>query len=428
MGLNLNGAPRASHGHVFRRDHQDWLQRPLTVIPRSDLRPAPVLTPPQEQPVPAAPRRPGPKKRRWPLWAGVAAAVLVIGGVALWQRQRSTTQQQQSLAAYVVKAERGSLPGIVTSSGELEAARSVNVSPKRGGVLADLFVDEGDLVQAGQPIALMDSGDLRDRENELLAQERQAAAEYARSRSEFERRQKLYQQGAISQDDIVSFRTRMLTSKAALDAARQRNAQRDVERGELTIRAPFNGVITQRFADPGAFVTPTTSASANAGASSSSVVELARGLEAVAKVPESDIGRIRLGQIATVRVDAFPDRRFTARVRQIAPRAVKINNVTSFDVKLLFTDPHSELRIGMTADIDFKTGTLPAQTLVPTVAVVTEEGRPGVLLVGKNNQPTFQPVTLGSSSGRNTQILSGLKPGTQVFIDLPPWTKKRPGS
>ncbi|WP_315856314.1 efflux RND transporter periplasmic adaptor subunit [Synechococcus sp. L2F] len=358
----------------------------------------------------------------------MAAAVLVIGGVALWQRQRSTTQQQQSLAAYVVKAERGSLPGIVTSSGELEAARSVNVSPKRGGVLADLFVDEGDLVQAGQPIALMDSGDLRDRENELLAQERQAAAEYARSRSEFERRQKLYQQGAISQDDIVSFRTRMLTSKAALDAARQRNAQRDVERGELTIRAPFNGVITQRFADPGAFVTPTTSASANAGASSSSVVELARGLEAVAKVPESDIGRIRLGQIATVRVDAFPDRRFTARVRQIAPRAVKINNVTSFDVKLLFTDPHSELRIGMTADIDFKTGTLPAQTLVPTVAVVTEEGRPGVLLVGKNNQPTFQPVTLGSSSGRNTQILSGLKPGTQVFIDLPPWAKKRPGS
>jgi HlyD family secretion protein len=358
----------------------------------------------------------------------VAVAVIVIGGAAFWQRQRASTLRQQSLATYVVKAERGSLPGIVTASGELEAARSVNVSPKRGGVLADLFVDEGDLVRAGEPIALMDSGDLRDRENELLAQERQAAAEYARSRSEFERRQKLFQQGAISQDDIVTFRTRMLTSKAALDAARQRNAQRDVERAELTIRAPFDGVITQRFADPGAFVTPTTSASASAGASSSSVVELANGLEAVAKVPESDIGRIRLGQAASVRVDAFPDRRFTARVRQIAPRAVKTNNVTSFDVKLLFTDPNSELRIGMTADIDFQAGTLPAQTLVPTVAVVTEEGRPGVLLVGKDNQPTFQPVTLGSSSGRNTQILSGLEPGTQVFVDLPPWAKKRPGS
>jgi HlyD family secretion protein len=47
-----------------------------------------------------------------------------------------------------------------------------------------------------------------------------------------------------------------------------------------------------------------------------------------------------------------------------------------------------------------------------------------VLLVGKDKQPTFQPVTLGASSGRNTQILSGLEQGTRVFIDLPPWAKK----
>jgi hypothetical protein len=63
--------------------------------------------------------------------------------------------------------------------------------------------------------------------------------------------------------------------------------------------------------------------------------------------------------------------------------------------------------------------------LVPTVAIVTEAGRPGVLLVGKKNQPTFQPVELGISSGKNTQILSGLKSGTRVFIDLPPWAQKR---
>jgi HlyD family secretion protein len=172
-------------------------------------------------------------------------------------------------------------------------------------------------------------------------------------------------------------------------------------------------------------VTPTTSASANAGASSSSVVELAQGLEVVAKVPENDIGRISIDQSASVRVDAFPDKRFAARVIQVAPRAVKNNNVTSFEVKLSLSDPNNLLRIGMTADIDFQTGSLPPQTLVPTVAVVTEEGRPGVLLVGKDNQPRFQPVTLASSSGRNTQIITGLKEGTRVFIDLPPWAKQR---
>jgi HlyD family secretion protein len=59
------------------------------------------------------------------------------------------------------------------------------------------------------------------------------------------------------------------------------------------------------------------------------------------------------------------------------------------------------------------------------VAVVTEEGRPGVLLVGPDNQPKFQPVSLGASSGRDTQILSGLNAGTRVFIDLPPWAKTK---
>ncbi|MCP9848308.1 efflux RND transporter periplasmic adaptor subunit [Cyanobium sp. Morenito 9A2] len=366
-----------------------------------------------------------PRRQRKRLWAaGAVALALTIGGLSLWQSRRNALQTN-NLDAYTVSAERGSLPGIVTASGELKAVRSVNVSPKRGGVLQTLYVDEGDRVSAGQPIALMDSGDLRDRENEFQAQVRQAEAEFQRSRSEFERRRKLFTQGAISQDDFITFSTRLATSKAALDATRQRSGQRAVERSELTIRAPFAGVITQRFADPGAFVTPTTAASANAGASSSSVVELAQGLEVVAKVPENDIGRIRVGQQASLRVEAFPDRRFAARVKQIAPRAVKSNNVTSFEVKLQLLDSPPELRIGMTADIDFQTGQLAERTLVPTVAVVTEGGKPGVLLVGKGNEPTFQPVELGTSSGRNTQILKGLKPGTKVFIDLPPWAKKR---
>ena len=191
------------------------------------------------------------------------------------------------------------------------------------------------------------------------------------------------------------------------------------------MRAPFGGVISQRFADPGAFVTPTTTASASAGATSSSIVELSQGLEVLAKVPESDLGRLRPGMAASVRVDAFPDRRFAARIRQIAPRAVKTNNVTSFEVKLALVDPAPELRIGMTADIDFQTGRLEARTVVPTVAVVTEEGRPGVLLVGKDLQPRFQPVELGVSSGRDSQVIAGLQPGTRVFIDLPPWAKKK---
>jgi HlyD family secretion protein len=345
--------------------------------------------------------------------------------VGIWQRQRAGSSRD--VTPFTVMAQPGVLPGVVAASGELDAVVRVNVSPKRQGVLEELYVDEGQLVSEGQALARMDSSDLRERLLELQANARSAEAELERSRSELQRNEPLFRQGAISLNDLNRFRADYQVKRMTALAARERLAQRQVEQEELIVRAPFDGVISQRYAEPGAFVTPTTTASSSLGATSSSIVEVARGLEALAKVPESDVGRLQVGMPASVRVDAFPDRRFAARVRQIAPRAVKTNNVTSFEVKLAFTEPVPELRIGMTADVDFQTGRLQARTLVPTVAIVTEEGRPGVLLVDKDKQPSFQPVELGASSGKDTQILQGLEPGTRVFIDLPPWAKKKKG-
>jgi len=351
------------------------------------------------------------------------AALALLAALGLWQRQRFAGTKD--VTPFTVVARSGSLPGVVSATGELDAVERVNVSPRRQGVIEALYVDEGDVVKAGQVLARMDAGDLQDREDELTANVRSAEAELKRSASELQRNEPLYRQGAISLNDLNRFRADEEVKRMALAAARQRLEQRQVEEGELLVRAPFAGVISQRYADPGAFVTPTTTASATAGATSSSIVELSQGLEVLAKVPESDLGRLRPAMDASVRVDAFPDRRFAARVRQIAPRAVKTNNVTSFQVKLALVNPAPELRIGMTADVDFQTGRLEARTLVPTVAIVTEEGRPGVLLVGKDSQPSFKAVELGVSSGRDSQILSGLDPGTRVFIDLPPWAKKK---
>ena len=353
----------------------------------------------------------------------IAGGLLLLGGGA-WSLGFGRNGNRD-LSDYTVSAERGTLPGVVTASGELEAVRRVNVSPKRQGVLNALLVDEGDVVRKGQALARMDSGDLRDRLDELKALERQAQADYDARQADFRRREILFQRGAISAADLDDFRARYLTSQAALVAAQERIQQRSVESDDLLIRAPFDGVITQRFAEPGAFVTPTTTASATAGATSSSIVELSQGLEVAAKVPESDIGRIRVGQNAGVRVDAYPDQRFEARVREIAPRAVKTDNVTSFEVELDLIGPAPDLRIGMTVDVDFQTGRTTASTLVPTVAIVTEEGKPGVLMVGEQDQPRFQAVELGASSGSQTAIINGVKPGTKVFIDLPPWAKKR---
>ena len=383
-------------------------------------RATPPATAPSEATNPAAAK---PRQRSHPLTIGLVLLALCGGGLLL--RFSPLGNRPRDIAPFTTTAERGMLSGVITASGELQAIQRVNVSPLKQGLLEQLLVDEGDVVQNDQLLAVMDRGDLDDRLQEREALLRQAEATYNIRKDDFDRRSALYRIGVISADDFSDVRFEMLAAQAAVIAARERVEQLEEEQSELKIRAPFAGTITARYAEPGAFVTPTTTASATAGATSSSIVELSQGLEVSARVPESDIGRIVTGQAAEIRVDAFPDERFAARVSEIAPRAEKEDNVTSFEVKLDLVNPPKKLRIGMTADIDFQTGRSATKTLVPTVAIVTENGKPGVLVVDDKQQPSFQQVELGNSSGDQTAILKGLDAGTRVFIDLPPWADPR---
>jgi len=341
----------------------------------------------------------------------IALSVLTFGGICF--KLSDPDRSNKDLSEFTIAAESGTLPGLITASGELKANKSVNISPKRQGILDEIFVEEGDRVNKGDLIAKMDFGDLEYRIKDLRAN-------YETQKANYLRRQMLFNEGAISAEDYEEYKNRFLRSEAKFK-------QIEIEEDETNIRAPFRGVITNRYAVPGSFVTPTTSASSSreGGATSSSIVKLSQGLVIVAKVPESDIGRIKTAQQATIRVDAFPDRRFTAVVSKISPSAIKNNNVTSFEVTLLLNNRSKNLLLGMTSDINFQTGATKISTLIPTVAIVTEEGKAGVLIVGKNNQPKFKKVELGTSSGSKTAIISGLEPGEKVFIDLPPWAKKR---
>ena len=342
---------------------------------------------------------------------GLSSLVLLITGGLLWKGVPNQTKTKD-LSSYIISAESGTLPGLITASGVLQSEKRVNVSPKRQGVIEEIFVDIGQRVQRNQLIAKMDDRDLLFRLDELKA-------DYESQKANYDRRKFLFQEGAISLESYEEYKKLFLKSEARL-------RQLEVEKNELKVRAPFNGVITSKYVVPGAYVTPSpTKSSLDSNSSNTSIVELSQGLEVVAKVPESDIGRIKVGQKASIRVDSFPDQRFNAKVKEISPRAIKNNNVTSFEVTLLLDIYQKALRIGMTADIEFKTGETELRTLVPTVSVVTREGIPGLLLVGKNDEPEFRAVDLGTSSGSKTAIISGINPGDQIFIDLPPWAKLR---
>ncbi len=192
-----------------------------------------------------------------------------------------------------------------------------------------------------------------------------------------------------------------------------------IQYADSIVEAPFDGIVTQRYAVEGSFVAPSTSGSSNASASANSILALAQGLEVIAKVTELDIGQLQPGQKVKIVADAYPNREFTGEIKRIAPEAVIEENVTSFEVRVKLLTGQDILRSKMNVDVTFIGKELSNSLVVPTVAIFTENGEQGVMIPDENNQPQFQPVKVGIYLEDKTQILSGVKANQQVFIDLP---------
>ncbi|MGA7935524.1 MAG: efflux RND transporter periplasmic adaptor subunit [Kovacikia sp.] len=202
--------------------------------------------------------------------------------------------------------------------------------------------------------------------------------------------------------------------------AQARLKQIETQIDDTVIRAPFDGVISQKNATVGDFVTPTSFTTSSGAATS--IVTLASDLEVLAKLPEVDISQIKPGQEVEIRVDAYPKKTFKGVVRLVSPEAKEDatqKGVVTFEVRVKITAGKEQLRSGMTTDLAFLGGRIKEALMVPSVAIVTDKGQTGVLVPDLNNKPKFQPITLGSSIGNQTQILEGVQAGDPVFVELP---------
>ncbi len=285
------------------------------------------------------------------------------------------------------------------------------------------------------------------------AQLQEARARLTLSEEELARSQRLFEQGAISRSDLDravsdrrSTRANVDQSIARIDEADQRladqqngdnaetiaQAEARVNRaqGQLQavqaqlddtlVRAPFDGIVTQRFASEGAFVTPTATASEVTSATSTAIVAIASGLEVIAEVPEADIGSIEIGQSVEIQADAFPEETFEGTVKLIAPEAIERQNVTVFQVRVELLTGTDRLRSNMSTDATFIGDELAGALVVPSVSIITQGGERGVLVPGEDGQVQFEPVETGVPVGDRIQITDGLAAGDRVFIDLPP--------
>ena len=411
---------------------------------------------------------------RWLI--GLAAAGMLLIGTATTYTMVNRLNDKEDITQLTVGVQAKDITVRITASGKVQPIQDVNISPKNPGLLTQLYVEQGDKVKAGQIIARMDSADIQAQLDQALADLKQAQAKLAEARAgnrpqeiakaqaqvdsaqakavytnqQVKRYQYLYQEGAekkqlldqaISDDSaalaalreaqkqlsLMQSGTRaeeIAQSEASVKSAEAKLTAAQVKLQDTIIRAPFSGVVTQKYANIGAFVTPTTSASVSASATSSSIIALASGLEVLAQVPEIDIGRIKQGQQVEIVADAYPDQVFKGHVRLIAPEAVKDEGVTLFQVRVAIDTGLDKLRSGLNVNLTFLGDQVRNALLVPTVAVVTEKGNTGVLIPDAQNKPLFHSVTIGSQIKDQTQILEGLKQGDRVFINPPPDYKR----
>jgi len=425
---------------------------------------------PADQPLPQSKPRP----KRFPFgWMLLGLLLAGLGGSGLLIQRQLQQQRAERLERLTVPVQVVDLTQRLRVSGQVQPLRQVNVSPRESGRLAELLVDQGDEVVAGQLLARMDYGDLASgiRQAQARIQELQArlaeqqagerpqviAAAQARvdaarsqvdlAQRELERIQALVQAGVVARSELDQRSARLEQAQADLRAAQQELerlqlgsrpetlqqiqaqiaqaqaelAQRQSRLADTEVRAPFSGVVVQRFAEVGSFVAPTTAASDATAASSSSILALAQGIEVRAEVPEAQIAQVRVGQPVEIRSLAYPDRLVQGRVKRIAPATVVVREVTVFRV---FVEPEPGadfLRTGMTVSVDFIGDPQPQALTVPSVAILREESQEGVLLLDpQTRQPVYRRVETGITQGGVTQILSGLQAGDRVFTALPP--------
>ena len=336
--------------------------------------------------------------------------IFIIASFVIFLSNNIKKNKPKDISTYVVDVKKGLLSESINSSGEIKAIKTVKISPRKPGFIKTLIVEEGDKVIKDQLLGTLDDKEFKYKLKELkIINDKQ--------KSDFSRREYLFNEGAISKENFEDFKNKYNTANAKLNDAIS-------EESFYLVKSPFSGTITSKYAEIGSYVAPIANMSSNTSAKNF-IYELSDGIELVAKVPESDIGRIKIGQEASVRIESYPSKKYQAKIIKIAPRAIKDNNVTSFEVTLRFKEISDNIKIGMTADLEFKVENGIEKILVPTVSIVTEGGKKGILKLDKDNFPKFEEVEFGITSGSKTSVINGLKPGEKIFIDIPPWSKRK---
>ncbi len=394
------------------------------------------------------------KSRKWLFIGGACALALMAGAYGLVTLNGASPDIDPSRVATV---ERGTMVRSVVATGKVEPITKVEIKSKTNGLINVLRVDVDSVVNEGDVLVELDKEQLTAalRGARANLQAARASLEGAEaqlkknvveaegpdaefSRRAYERAKNLFEQKLIAQSalddahsavDVSENRKRAAQSQLAVSQAKVTEARAQVAQSQAaadraaedvanaTIRAPIRGTVLTRDVELGSPV----SSILNLGANASLVMTLGN-IDQVfvrGKVDEADIGRVRLGQPARIRVETFKDKTFNGKVTQISPMGVEKDNVTNFEVRVSIDNPGKELRANMTANAEIVLEELPDSLIVPEAAVTYDAQKNAsvdVVAPGTKTGRKKTPVKLGVGNGTKIQVIDGLKQGDKIVL------------
>lgn len=327
---------------------------------------APASRPRAEQPPQVSPP-PQPVRSPVPQWVTrkrvvIAAVALVIIAALAWYFLHSKSAGATSYRFGDV--ERGDVQQTVSSTGALSAVKTVQVGTQVSGKVVAEYADFNDRVTQGQLLARIDPTLQEQAVADAQAQLAKAQAQLAQARDEYNRNQPLFQEKFISASEFGTVQVNLSVAQAQV-----RSAQVTLDRAKqnlayTNIYAPINGVVVERNVDVG----QTVAASLSAPQLYLIAQDLSQ-MQILAAVDESDISSIKEGQEVHFTVQSYPGRTFTGSVQQVRLQSKTTDNVVSYTAVVTVQNPNGVLLPGMTATVEFVTGSAKNVLTVPNAAL-----------------------------------------------------------
>ena len=342
----------------------------------------------------------------------IAVALVVICSIGAYTYYEHTVSASKAGAVETAEVTRMNIKSSISATGVISPVNSVEVSPKITARISTVAVKENDRVEKGQVVATLDGKD-------YAAKKDQAQYKLTNAQLKYERAKALYEAGAGSKQDLDNAQFEYDTAASSLS-----EAESDV--AETVITAPMSGVVVGEPKTPGTMAVQ--------GNSSPTVIMRIADTgtkQIIAKVDETDIGKIKVGQDATFTVDSYTNKTFTAHVSKISQTDTTYSwdttntassssassaSVIYYYVTLDVDDPNDDLRLGMTARVDISTSQKENALVVPIAALKTNNSGSYVVVVHDDGSTENVMVQTGIYSDDYVEITSGLSVGDKVSI------------